>query len=105
MLPNVICSSVIEGKVRTLNMLDGYVNLTRTSDDKIFVDDNAQLVIKDIMATNGVLHVTDKVVIPDACKSLYWYFWCKGLMLPACSPSLVGYLGMETNTTRSYPYR
>ena len=67
-------------------MLDRYVNLTRTSDDKIIVDDNAQLVIKDIMATNGVLHVTDKVVIPDACKSLYWYFWCEGLMLPARFP-------------------
>ena len=69
MLPNVICSSVVEGKVRTVNLLDRYVNLTRSTDDKVFVEENAQLIIKDLMGTNGVLHIIDKVVIPDACKS------------------------------------
>ena len=69
MLPNVICSSVVEGKVRTVNLLDRYVNLTRSTDDKVFVEENAQLIIKDLMGTNGVLHIVDKVIIPDACKS------------------------------------
>ena len=69
MLPNVICSSVVEGKVRTVNLLDRYVNLTRSTDDKVFVEENAQLIIKDLMGTNGVLHIIDKVIIPDACKS------------------------------------
>ena len=70
MLPNVVCSSVVEGKVRTVNLLDRYVNLTRSTDDKVFVEENAQLIIKDLMGTNGVLHIIDKVTIPDACKSL-----------------------------------
>ena len=69
MLPNVICSSVVEGKVRTVNLLDRYVNLTRSTDDKVFVEENAQLIIKDLMGTNGVLHIIDKVIIPHACKS------------------------------------
>lgn len=67
-LPNVICSSVIEGRVRTLNLLGRLLNLSRSSDDKIFVGDSAQIVIKDIMATNGVMHVIDKVIVPDACE-------------------------------------
>lgn len=67
-LPNVICSSVIEGKVRALNLLNRFVNLSRTDDDKVFMGPG-QLVIRDIMATNGVLHVLDTVVIPDDGKT------------------------------------
>ena len=55
--------------MRTVNLLDRYVNLTRSTDDKVFVEENAQLVIKDLMGTNGVLHIVDKVIVPDACKS------------------------------------
>ncbi len=65
LLPNVICSAIIHGKVQTPNTLNEYVNLTRDADDKLFLE-TAQLVVKDLMGTNGVLHVTDKVVIPDA---------------------------------------
>ena len=55
--------------MRTVNLLDRYVNLTRSTDDKVFVEESAQLIIKDLMGTNGVLHIIDKVIIPDACKS------------------------------------
>ncbi|KAL8606510.1 hypothetical protein ACOMHN_037741 [Nucella lapillus] len=63
-LPNVICSTVIQGLAKSLNLANSYVNLTRTEDGKLFVND-AQVVRADVMATNGVMHVIDAVIIPD----------------------------------------
>lgn len=64
LLPNVICSAVIKGRVKSRNVLDNYLNLTRTDDGKLFVDD-AQVVRTDVMAANGVMHVIDAVLVPD----------------------------------------
>ena len=64
LLPNVICSSILEGRLLTLNALNKYLNVTRSEDDKLFVED-AQLLETDIMATNGVIHVIDDVLIPE----------------------------------------
>nr|KAG5705889.1 hypothetical protein BaRGS_030779 [Batillaria attramentaria] len=63
-LPNTICSAVIRGRVKSRNLLDNYLNLTRNDDGKVFVDD-AQVVRADVMATNGVMHVIDDVLVPD----------------------------------------
>lgn len=64
LLPNVICSSVIEGRARALNVLNSYVPLSRNEEGKLFVG-KAQVVSKDIMGTNGVLHIIDEILIPD----------------------------------------
>lgn len=64
LLPNVICSGVIEGKVHTVNSKDQIVNFTRTDDGKLFVGD-AQIIASDIIGTNGVIHFVDTVLIPD----------------------------------------
>ena len=64
LLPNVICSAVIQGRAKSQNVLENYLNLTRTPEGKVFVDD-AQVVRADVMTSNGVLHVIDAVLVPD----------------------------------------
>lgn len=67
LLPRVICSAVIDQRVRTANMLDKYMGLTRDDNDKIFAE-GVQVTGTDLMATNGVLHLVDEVIIPDDGK-------------------------------------
>lgn len=71
LLPNVICSAAIprSRRSRTKNMLSGHVQLTRDQDDKMFVE-KSQIIDRDIMATNGVLHLIDDVIIPDEGDAL-----------------------------------
>lgn len=66
-LPNVICSSAIQGKSKSKSLMNKFVNLTKEADDKIFVN-GAQAVETDVMATNGVLYVIDDVLVPDEGK-------------------------------------
>lgn len=68
-LPHVICSTIIQGRAKSRNILRNYLNLTRTEDDKVFVN-GAQVVRADIMATNGVLHIIDAVLVPDDALDL-----------------------------------
>lgn len=63
LLPNVICSAVTENRALTKNVLDRYVTLSRTA-GKLMVND-AEIVQSDIMGTNGVVHIIDKVLIPE----------------------------------------
>jgi transforming growth factor-beta-induced protein len=64
LLPNVVCSSVIQGDTQTPNFLNKQTKLTRDADDKLYVD-GAQIITSDVMATNGVLYIIDDVLIPD----------------------------------------
>ncbi|KAK8753712.1 hypothetical protein OTU49_001192 [Cherax quadricarinatus] len=66
-LPNVICSAAVQGKARTVNLLENYLLLEKTEDDKIFVED-AQVVVRDIVGTNGVLHIVDSPLMPQEAK-------------------------------------
>ena len=65
--PNVICSGIIQGDVKTVNLLKKYTNLTRDVDDKLYAD-GAQMAITDLMATNGVLHIIDDILLTDEGK-------------------------------------
>lgn len=69
LLPNVICTAAIQGQARTVNKLDRYANLTRSEDNKLFLD-GAQIIQSDIMATNGVLHIIDEVLVPEEALSI-----------------------------------
>ncbi|XP_066990165.1 transforming growth factor-beta-induced protein ig-h3-like [Macrobrachium rosenbergii] len=67
-LPNVICSAAVQqGKARTANLLDSYLLLERTDDDKMLAS-AAQIVAKDVVATNGVMHVVDAPLMPQEAK-------------------------------------
>lgn len=65
LLPNVICSSAVSDKhkSRTKNQLSNYLYLSRDQDNKLFVE-KSQIIDRDVMATNGVLHLIDGVIIP-----------------------------------------
>ncbi|XP_033738333.1 transforming growth factor-beta-induced protein ig-h3-like isoform X3 [Pecten maximus] len=63
-LPNVICSTAVQGRARTRTLLNTHLFLTRDEDDKLFVQDH-QVVASDIMATNGVIHLIDQVLFLD----------------------------------------
>jgi len=70
LLPNVICSAaVVNEESRTLNLLDKYLKVNLLADSAIAID-GALLVAKDLIATNGVVHVIDKVLVPTEAKSV-----------------------------------
>jgi len=66
LLSSVICSSAIAGEQPVLvhNKLNNHINASRI-DDKVFVGkERAQVTRADVMATNGVMHVIDAVLLP-----------------------------------------
>ncbi|KAK3851844.1 hypothetical protein Pcinc_041537 [Petrolisthes cinctipes] len=66
LLPNVICSAAVQGKARTVNLLDSYLLLERTEDDELLVggEEGTKVLARDIVATNGVMHVIDSPILP-----------------------------------------
>merc|ERR1711974_309291 len=68
-LPNVLCSGVIQGRARTNNLLGDLVLLERDNKNTLSVE-GVELIMTDIMATNGVVHVVSDVIIPSAAKRL-----------------------------------
>ena len=75
LLPNVICTGVISGKAKTSNINDKYIILERNPEDEILVNDVAMVVNRDVMASNGVIHIIDDVLIPETAR--YEYFFSK----------------------------
>jgi transforming growth factor-beta-induced protein len=69
---NVICSSAVTVRGRTKNILDAWIHLNRSTDatedsdlaSDLFVE-GARVSRRDVMATNGVIHVIDDVIIPQ----------------------------------------
>jgi len=68
-LPNVLCSGVIQGRARTNNLLGDLVLLERDNKNTLSVE-GVELIMTDIMATNGVVHVVSDVIIPSAAQRL-----------------------------------
>jgi transforming growth factor-beta-induced protein len=68
MLPNVICSTVIQGRARSTTVLGSSLLLERDLEGKLYVN-GKQVITRDVMASNGVLHVVDGVLIPENARS------------------------------------
>ena len=68
-LSNVICSGVIEGKAKTANSLKKYLALERDENDDIFVD-GKKMLMRDIVGTNGIIHVMEEVIVPETARSV-----------------------------------
>lgn len=66
LLPNVICSAAVQGKARTVNLLDSYLLLELTEDNELLVggEEGTKVLARDIVATNGVMHVVDSPILP-----------------------------------------
>jgi transforming growth factor-beta-induced protein len=69
MLPNVICSGIVDSKAKTVNALNKYVVLEKDEQDNILVE-GVKLLMVDIVASNGVIHVIDEVIVPESARSV-----------------------------------
>lgn len=67
-LGNVICTAPIVGNVRTPNILKEHLQMSRDEAGKLFVN-NAQMVVRDVLTTNGVIHIIDDVLVPESAKN------------------------------------
>jgi len=68
MVEHVICSAVGVNQrsgVRIRNSLSNELNMTVSDDNNEFKVNDSRLIIKDLIADNGVLHVIDQVLVPD----------------------------------------
>lgn len=68
-LPNVICTPALTTQARTVNIIENFLTLSRNENDKLYVD-GVQIVARDIMATNGVLHIIDGILLPDEANTV-----------------------------------
>ena len=69
LLPNAICAGVIDTRAKSVNAMKKFVSLERDQEDELFVD-GVQVVMKDLVGTNGVLHVIDGVIVPPSARSV-----------------------------------
>ncbi|CAH1994625.1 unnamed protein product [Acanthoscelides obtectus] len=67
---HTICSKAIVGNATTHNVQGDLLNLERTDDDEVLFEGKAKIVEADIIATNGVIHLIDQVIIPDSGLSI-----------------------------------
>ena len=69
LLPNVICTGVIDGKAKTSNVNNKYVILERNPEDDVLIND-AKVTSRDVMASNGVIHIIDEVLVPESARTV-----------------------------------
>lgn len=63
---HTVCSAAIVGNVSTHNIEGEILSLERKSDNQLVLEDEAKITETDIMATNGVIHLIDTIIIPES---------------------------------------
>ena len=66
-LLTTMCAGVIDTKAKSVNEMKKFLSLERDGEDELFVD-GVQVVLKDLVGTNGVLHVIDAVIVPPSAR-------------------------------------
>lgn len=69
---HVICLSALPPHARSLNMIGELLSLNRDQNNKLYVDD-VQVVVRDLMATNGVVHIIDGILSTRQSKEFYLF--------------------------------
>ncbi|CAG9860298.1 unnamed protein product [Phyllotreta striolata] len=64
--PHTICSPAIVGNATTHNVEGDTVHMQRTNEDELIFEKTAKIVEADVVATNGVIHLIDTIIIPDS---------------------------------------
>jgi len=98
-LTNILLYHVVSGTVPSSAVTDGLVaaavngdDLTFTVGDGVMVND-ANVILADVMASNGIIHVIDKVLIPpvpvteadgDVCYNIYTHTIAAGASFDEC---------------------
>lgn len=66
MVKHSVCSAAIHTRLMTISMDGDTLELERRPDDgKLFVS-GIQIVAKDVVGTNGIIHVIDDIIMPDS---------------------------------------
>ena len=68
-----LCSAAVLGRARLPTLEGQKINLTCGTDDLLHVNGKA-VSQADIMATNGVIHVLDDILIPDSGRAILLFF-------------------------------
>lgn len=63
---HTICSAAIVGNATTHNVEGDTLNLERTSEDNLLFENKAKITQTDIIATDGVIHLIDTLIMPDS---------------------------------------
>ncbi|XP_063232448.1 transforming growth factor-beta-induced protein ig-h3-like [Bacillus rossius redtenbacheri] len=70
LLPFTLCSAAVTRELAVRSLDDEVLRIDRRLDDgKLFVA-GRQITVKDVVATNGIVHVLDGIVIPDSARSI-----------------------------------
>jgi len=77
-LGNVICSTVIEGRARSTTLLGSSLLLENDLGGKLYVN-GKQVITRDVVATNGVLHVIDGVLVPENARTFTQLLYARNL--------------------------
>lgn len=62
---HTVCSSAIIGNSTTHNVEGAILNMERTNEDQLILENKAKIIEVDIMGTNGVIHLIDDIIIPE----------------------------------------
>jgi len=74
----VICSTVIEGRARSTTLLGSSLLLENDLEGKLYVN-GKQVITRDIVASNGVLHVIDGVLVPENARTFTQLLYARNL--------------------------
>ena len=70
---HVICSAALPQHARSLNMIGELLSLSRDQHNKLYVDD-IQVVVRDLVATNGVVHIIDGILTAQQSNNAFYIF-------------------------------
>lgn len=65
-IPHSICSPAINGNVTVHNIEGNLFNMERKENDDLIIEENVKIVKPDIIATNGVIHLVDTLMLPES---------------------------------------
>ena len=67
-----LCSGLLVPgtSLRVANLQDEAVTITKHEDGRRRLEDDIDIVVKDIVATNGVLHIIDSLMVPASARPL-----------------------------------
>jgi len=68
-LSSIVCSGAMQGRVQVTNDLGDKLIIHRADNGDVYVD-KSRLVIRDMVATNGVIHVIDSIIMPTSAKNV-----------------------------------
>lgn len=68
---HVICSAALPQYARSLNMIGELLSLSRDQHNKLYVDD-VQVVVRDLAATNGVVHIIDGILTARQSNAVFY---------------------------------